>query len=405
MSELSQQIDRLDQEDVLAEFCARFVPDVLGVNYLDGNSLGRLSHDARAAIVSTIDDEWGNELIRGWEHWTELSSQLGETLGSQLLGAAPGQVVVSDSTSVNLYKAILSALSLLPDRKVLVADINDFPTDRFILEGIAASNGLELRLIASSMNEPVGPDEFAPYLDDDDVAVVVMSQVNYRSGALNDLARLAYVTHSVGALLVADLSHSVGAVPIALDADDVDFAVGCTYKYVNGGPGSPAFLYARERLQSELTQPIWGWFSAADQFQMGLRYEPVPGIGRFLVGTPPVLQLAALKGALGVVCDAGIERIRQKSVIQTELAIELFDAHLAPQGFRLASPRDPAKRGGHVTFEHSEALSFSSSLFSDHRVLVDYRVPNRIRFAPSPLYTSFAQVYEGVMALSKLAAR
>jgi len=140
-----------------------------------------------------------------------------------------------------------------------------------------------------------------------------MSQVNYRSGALNDLARLAYATHSVGAMLVADLSHSVGAVPIALDADDVDFAVGCTYKYVNGGPGSPAFLYARERLQSELTQPIWGWFSAADQFQMGLRYEPVPGIGRFLVGTPPVLQLAALKGALGVVCDAGIERIRQIS--------------------------------------------------------------------------------------------
>jgi kynureninase len=404
MSELSQQIIRLDQEDILAEFCARFVADTLGVNYLDGNSLGRLSHDARTAIISAIDDEWGNELVQGWEHWTELSSQLGDILGSHLLGAAPGQVVVSDSTSVNLYKAILSALSLVPNRKVLLADINDFPTDRFILEGIAASNDLELRLIASSMDEPLGPDEFAPYLDDD-VAVVLVSHVNYRSGALNDLARLAYTAHGVGALLVADLSHSVGVVPIALDADEVDFAVGCTYKYLNGGPGAPAFLYARKRLQTELTQPIWGWFSAADQFQMGPRYEPSPGIGRFLVGTPPVLQLAALKGALEVVCDAGVERIRQKSVTQTELAIELFDTHLAAQGFQLASPRDPSRRGGHVTFEHLDALSLSSSLFAEHRVLVDYRAPNRIRLAPSPLYTSFAQVYEGIMALSKVAAR
>lgn len=404
MPQLSQQIERLDQEDALAAFFTRFIPDAHGVNYLDGNSLGRLSYDARTAIVSAIDDEWGNELIYGWEHWIELSSLLGDTLGRHLLGAAPGQVVVSDSTSVNLYKTILSALSLLPNRRVLLTDINDFPTDRFILEGIAKSNHLELRLIASSMDEPVGLDEFAPYLDDD-VAVVVMSHVNYRSGSLLDLSRLAYAAHSVGALFIADLSHSVGIVPITLDADDVDFAVGCTYKYLNGGPGSPAFVYARERLQSELTQPIWGWFSAADQFQMGPRYEPIPGVGRFLVGTPPVLQLAALKGALQLVCEAGIDRIRQKSVLQTELAIELFDTHLASQGFRLASPRDSLKRGGHLTFEHSNALALSNTLFAEHRVLVDYRVPDRIRFAPSPLYTSFAQVYDGIMALAKVAAK
>lgn len=404
VAEVTQRIDQLDQSDVLAEFRGRFVSDASGINYLDGNSLGRLSHDARASILSAIDDEWGQELIRGWEHWTELSSQLGDVLGSELLGAEPGQVVVSDSTSVNLYKTILAALSLVPNRRVLLVDANDFPTDRYILEGIAAAHGLELRLMATAMNDPISVDDFAPYLDDD-VALVVVSQVNYRSGALNDLARIAYTIHSVGGMLVADLSHSVGAVPIALDDDDVDFAVGCTYKYLNGGPGSPAFLYARARLQSELTQPIWGWFSALDQFQMGPRYEPAPGIARFLVGTPPVLQLQALKGALGVVCDAGIERLRSKSIAQTQLAIELFDDYLAPEGFRLASPREVAQRGGHLTFEHPDALAFSHALFVDHRVLVDYRVPDRIRFAPSPLYTSFAQVYEGVMALREVATR
>jgi kynureninase len=257
-------------------------------------------------------------------------------------------------------------------------------------------------LVATSIDGPVEVDDFAPYLDDD-VAVVVLSHVNYRSGSLNDLARIAYLVHSVGALVVADLSHSVGVVPVALDDDDIDFAVGCTYKYLNGGPGSPAFLYARKRFQSELTQPIWGWFSAVDQFQMGLEYQPLPGIERFLVGTPPVLQLAALDGALETVCEAGIERLRAKSLQQTELALELFDAHLEPHGFRLASPRDPARRGGHLTFEHSNAPTLAALLFENHRVQVDYRVPDRIRFAPSPLYTSFADVHDGMMALARVA--
>ncbi|WP_298207416.1 kynureninase [Ferrimicrobium sp.] len=403
-TELLRRIDQLDQADPLAPFRERFVSDENGINYLDGNSLGRLSHDARAAILAAIDDEWANELIRGWEHWTELSSELGDVVGSALLGAGAGQVVISDSTSVNLYKTIRAALSLVPDRRVLLVDANDFPTDRYILEGVAAACNLELRLMATSMDEPVSVDDFAPYLDDD-VALVVLSQVNYRSGALNDLARIAYLVHSVGAMLVADLSHSVGAVPITLDEDDVDFAVGCTYKYLNGGPGSPALLYARERLHSELTQPIWGWFSATDQFLMGPRYEPAPGVTQFLVGTPPVLQLAALKGALNVVCEAGIERLRTKSIAQTALALELFDDHLMARGFRLASPRESSLRGGHLTFEHPDALALSSSLFADHQVLVDYRVPNRIRFAPSPLYTSFAQVYDGIMALAAVAAR
>jgi kynureninase len=399
---LSERVGQLDETDELSDYRERFVKDPQSINYLDGNSLGRLSHAAREAIMFATDQEWGGELIRGWEHWTGLSYSLGETLASHLLGAAPGQVVVSDSTSVNLYKAIMAARSLVPNRRVLLVDLNDFPTDRYILDGIAKEHDMELRLVASSMDAPLTTDDFAPYLDDD-VAVVVLSQVNYRSGALNNLAEIADLVHSVGAMLVADLSHSVGAMPISLDDDEVDFAVGCTYKYLNGGPGSPAFLYARARLQSELTQPIWGWFSAADQFQMATTYEPVAGIGRFLVGTPPVLALSALKGALTVVCEAGIERLRAKSLLQTDLAIELFDSVLEPHGFRLASPREGASRGGHVTFEHPSALELSSLLMQHHKVLVDYRVPDRIRFAPSPLYTSFTQVHEGVMALAKVA--
>ncbi len=400
MSGMGSKMLELDDEDELKDFRACFVDDRSGVNYLDGNSLGRLSRAARDSIMTAIDQEWGVELIRGWEHWGELSFAIGDTLAAELLGAAPGQVVVTDSTSVNLYKVIMAAHSLVPDRRVLLADLNDFPTDRYILEGIAKANRMELRFIATAMDEPVVADDFAPYLDDD-VAVVVLSQVNYRSGALNDLAQIAYTVHSVGAMLVGDLSHSVGAVPIALDDDDIDFAVGCTYKYLNGGPGSPAFLYARRRLQAELTQPIWGWFSARDQFKMAPGYEPVAGIGRFLVGTPPVLQLRALEGALTVVCEAGIERLRAKSLRQTELAIELFEQVLAPHGFRLASPRLGPERGGHVSFEHPHAQELTSILLRDHRVLVDYRAPNRVRFAPSPLYTSFAQVYEGIMALAK----
>jgi len=385
-----------DERDELAGYLDEFLPDEAGLTYLNGNSLGRPSRRALRALESALG-EWQTELGGAWSHWVELPRGVGDAIGTGLLGASPGQTIMADSTSVNLYKLMAAAVALDPKRRAILIDEEDFPTDRYLAQGLAASLGCELRMVASHLDEGLAVTDLAPYLDEE-VALVLLSHVHYRSGALLDLAAVTEAAHSVGALAMFDLSHSVGVVPIALG--EADLAVGCTYKYLGAGPGAPSFLFVRDELIEQLEQPMWGWFSARDQFAMGPKYVPRADIGRFLVGTPSVLALAPVKGAVELVTEAGIERIRAKSIALTELVIEGFDELLAPLGYALASPRAAERRGGHVALAHPRAREIVGWLASEAKVIVDHREPSRIRVAPSPLGTRFGDLARGIEALA-----
>ncbi|MFD0637957.1 kynureninase [Catenulispora yoronensis] len=335
------EAERRDTTDPLAALRSEFVIPDDSLIYLDGNSLGRLSKASLARVEEVVAGEWGNRLIRSWnERWQTLPQVVGDFLGEQFLGAAPGQVVVSDSTSVNLYKLASAALDARPGRNVIISDLHNFPTDRYVLEGLAAARGLELKLV--EFDELLGPtaDQLRAVVDER-TALVSPSQVDYRSAALADLGAVNQVVHEAGALVLWDLCHSVGAVPIELDATGTDLAVGCTYKYLNGGPGSPAFLYVSQSLIEGLRQPIWGWYGQRDQFAMGQGYDPVPSATRFLVGTPQVVGVSLVDAGAHVLAAAGIKPLRDKGVALTEFAIELFDAWLAPLGFTLGSRGTP----------------------------------------------------------------
>jgi kynureninase len=399
MSEASMErayAERLDATDPLAPLRGRFhrpQPDLI---YLDGNSLGMLPNAARERLRQVVDEQWGTRLIRSWnEEWMELPRRAGDLIGSTLLGAADGQVVVSDSTSVNLYKLAVAALDARPGRRVILSDRHNFPTDRYILEGLAADRGLELRLV--EFDELTGPDAArVAELIDTDTALVSLSLVDYRSGALSDLAAINQVVHDAGALVLWDLCHAVGAVPIELDATGADLAVGCTYKYLNAGPGAPAFLYVRADLQQTLRQPIWGWYGQRDQFAMGERYDPLPEIDRFLVGTPHVLGAALVEEGAKLLAEAGIDRLRAKGVALTTMVIELYDAWLAPLGFTLASPRDAAGRGSHVSLGHPEAYRICRALIEFENIIADFRRPDRLRLGPTPITTRFVDVWDAL---------
>ena len=324
--------ERLDATDDLAWLRDRFVVDEAGPLYLDGNSLGRLPRATIEAVDRLLRDEWGGGLVRSWLGWIEHVERVGDQLGRTLLGAAPGQVAVGDSTSVNLYKLAAAALDARPGRRVVLTTADNFPTDRYVLEGLAAARGLELRLL--------GPGEVAAALDSE-VALVSLSHVSYLSAAVADVAGITAAAHAAGALVLWDLCHSVGALPVELDRWGVDLAVGCTYKYVNAGPGAPAFLYVRRDLQERLRQPIWGWFGQREQFRMGPAYDPAPGIGRFAVGTPPMLSLVPVGTGVAVLAEAGIERLRARSVALTELVVALCSAS--------PSPRRGTRPGGAAT--------------------------------------------------------
>ena len=393
-----EQAAALDAADPLRAFRERFVLEEAGDDriYLDGNSLGRLPRAAAARIAERVED-WGMRLVGGWADWIDLPTRVGDALAAGVLGAQPGEVVVSDSTTVNLYKLARAALALRPDRRAIVVDRNEFPTDRYVLEGIAAELGLELRRLESDPVDGPQPQPFA-----DDVALVVLSQVSYRSGALADLAAVTEAVHEAGALVLWDLSHSAGAAPVGLDAHGVDLAVGCTYKYLNAGPGAPAFLYVRSELQPRLRSPIQGWFGQRDQFAMGPGYEPEEGVTRFLAGTPPILGLAAVEAGAELVAEAGIERLRAKSVALTELIVELHDARLAPLGFELGSPRDPARRGSHVALRHPHGWRICRALIERARVVPDFRAPDSVRLGVPPLYTRFVDVWDAIDRLHRL---
>jgi kynureninase len=330
----------------------------------------------------------------------DLPFRTGDLIGSALLGAAAGQVVVSDSTTVNLYKLAAAALDARPDRSVIITDDDNFPTDRYVLEGLAAQRGVELRLVHTDIDEGLDPDVLRDAVDEN-TALVSLSHVAYRSGALLDMAAVNEIVHGAGALVLWDLCHSAGSVPVRLDATGADLAVGCTYKYLNGGPGSPAFLYVREDLQALLRQPIWGWFGQRNQFAMGPAYDPVPGIDRFLAGTSAVLGLAAVEEGARLLAEAGIDRLRAKGQELTGYMIELAKAWLP--GFDLATPPDPARRGSHVSLRHPDAWRFTQALI-EAKVIPDYRTPDRLRLGPAPINTSFTDVWDGLDRLRRIVA-
>jgi kynureninase len=392
----------LDAGDALAGFRDRFVIADDKLIYFDGNSLGRLPKQARDRLRDAVDREWGTELIRGWEAWFDLARRAGDVLAAGVLEVAPGDVVLGDSTSVNLYKLAAAALDARPGRRVVVTDDDNFPTDRYVLQGLAAARRLELRTVHTDLDAGVATEAVEAALDDD-VALVSLSHVSYRSGARADLVAITGAAHAVGALTLWDLCHSAGSVRVPLRAADADLAVGCTYKYLNAGPGSPAFLYVRADLQPVLRQPIWGWFGQREQFAMAAGYDPVESIDRFLVGTPPVLGCyAALEGAR-ITAEAGIAAIEAKGAALTAYAVDLFDEWLAPHGVALASPRDPARRGAHVTLRHPNAWQISQALKAAD-VIPDFRTPGRLRIGLAPLYTRFVDVYEGFARLRDILA-
>ncbi|MCW2743248.1 MAG: kynureninase [Blastococcus sp.] len=388
----------LDAADPLAGFRARFSgTDDDGADrllYLDGNSLGRMPRDTPAAVSRVVEQQWAEGLVGSWSDWIGEATRLGDALAAGLLGAGPGEVLVGDSTSVNLFKLLAAGVRARPGRDVVVCSADDFPTDRYIVAGLAADRGLTVRELPAQLDDGPGLDTLAAALDER-VAVVVLSHVAYRSGALADMAAMTRLAHDAGALMLWDLSHSVGSVPVALGAARADLAVGCTYKYLNGGPGAPAFLYVRRDLQDRLRSPIQGWFGQRDQFAMGPVYEPAEGIERFGVGTPPVLGMAAVEVGAGLVAEAGVDRLATKGRALTDLAIALGDAWLAPHGVALASPRDGARRGAHVTFAHPHAWQLTQALV-DAGVVPDYRTPHRVRLGPAPLYTRFVDVWDAM---------
>ena len=385
----------LDAADPLAGYRDRFALDDRSLIYLNGNSLGAPPLATMRRLESVIRSEWGGALARSWDHWVDLPGRAGDLVGT-LIGAAPGQVVVTDNTTVNLYKLACAALDARPGRHAIVTDQDNFPSDRYVVEGIAAQRGTRLRMLATDINEGVAPDAVRAAVAED-TALVSLSHVAYRSGALADMAAITRIAHEAGALMLWDLCHSVGAVPVEMDACDVDLAVGCTYKYLNAGPGAPAFLYVSARLADVLRQPIWGWFSQRDQFAMGPRYDPAAGIAKFMTGTPSILGTAAVEEGARLLLEAGLDAMRAKSVQLTSYLIDLADAWLVPLGCALATPRQAARRGGHVTFCHSRAEQIVGQLAAAN-IVTDYRTPDRFRFGLSPLTTRFTDVWTAVGA-------
>jgi kynureninase len=385
----------LDRSDPLAAFRDRFVIDDSGTVYADGNSLGRLPAATVDRLHHVVTEEWGRGLVGSWSTWIERSTAVGDRLAAAVLGARPGEVVVGDSTTVQLYKAAVAALDARPDRRMVVTDAGNFPTDRFVLQGLAAAGRVEVRLV----DEDPTPSDVEAAVGGGDVALVTLSAVAYRSGAWLDVAGITEAAHRHGALVLWDLSHAAGAVPLDLQADGVDLAVGCTYKYLNGGPGAPAFLYVRSSLQAQLRQPIWGWFGAADQFAMAPDYAPADGIDRFQVGTPPILGLAAVDEGAALTEAAGMAAIDGKRRALLRLLWACFDARLAPLGIGDATPRDPDRAGSHVSFRHPEGWRTCRALVVELGVGPYFREPDLVRFGLTPLHTRFVDVWDAAEAL------
>ena len=400
---------QLDAQDPLARFRDEFIiVDPLTI-YLDGNSLGRLPKRSAARAREVVEQEWGARLIRGWgEGWFTAPQRIGAKI-ARLIGARDDEVIVSDSTSVNLFKLAVAALHARRGRTEIVTDDLNFPSDVYVLQGAAKiANGdpstslrASLRIAKSQDGISVSNDALARAINAN-TALVALTHTAFKSGYVYDMRAITQIAHDAGALMLWDLCHSVGAMPLALNECDVDLAVGCTYKYLNGGPGAPAFLYVRKDLQNELGNPIWGWFGQKAQFDFELNYAPAPGIARFLTGTPTMLSLAPIETSVDLILQASIERLREKSVQQTEYLIALWEAWLAPLGVSLHSPRDARVRGSHVSIGHPEAWRINRALIEEMKVIPDFRAPDNIRLGIAPLYTTFAEIHEAMARLRRV---
>jgi kynureninase len=394
----------LDAQDPIGGFREQFIIDDPELIYLDGNSLGRLTRASMERVKLALEAEWGRDLINSWnKSWWDAPGRVGEKIAG-LLGAGPGQVLVSDQTSINLFKLASAALDLRPGRKRIVTDTFNFPSDLYILQGLVRLlRNRHAILRIGALEDGIAPDLAAlEAAIDEDTALVTLSHVTFKSGYLYDMAGLTELAHRRGALVLWDLSHSAGVVPIELDRWDVDFAIGCTYKYLNGGPGAPAFLYVNRRLQEQVESPIWGWWGQAQPFEFGLEYAPADGAWRFLTGTAPILSLLAMEAALDPLLEAGVGRVRAKSAGLTQFAVDLSDSLLGPYGFTLGSPRDPDRRGSHVSIRHPEGYRISRALIEELNVIPDFRAPDSIRLGLAPLYVSYVEVWEAIQRLKRV---
>ena len=383
-----EDAEALDRTDPLRSFRDRFLlPD--GVIYLDGNSLGPLPRATPERIATVIRREWGDSLVRAWnEHgWIDLARRVGDKIG-RVIGADPGGTIVADSTSINIFKCLTAALALRPGRTVILSEAGNFPTDIYIAEGIAQSyrSGYSVRVV----DDPVA-------MLDRDVAVLMLTHVNYRTGAMHDMASITAAAHRAGALVLWDLSHSAGAVKLNLAADEVDFAVGCGYKYLNGGPGAPAFLSVAAKHWPALRFPLTGWLGHADPFAFDPSYRPAQGVAGAVVGTPPILSLAALEVGVDLMLDAPIDLVRDKSTALTERFLRLMEA----RGFRSITPADPARRGSQVSFSHPDGYAIVQALIA-RGVIGDFRAPDVMRFGFASLYLRYRDVDDAVAMLDDI---
>ena len=400
--------EELDKKDPLAHFKSQFVVGDPTMCYLDGNSLGRLPKATITAINEFMTKEWGPEVVTGWSHWVDEAQPTGDLLGEAALGAAAGQVLVCDTTSVNFYQLCLAAIHARPGRKTIITDAANFPTDRYILDGIARQLGLNLVIIdnedpAIASHERITTEVLAPYLNDD-VALVTLEVIQYRSGARTDLKSITDQVRAIGGLVVWDASHAVGAIELNLDANGVDLCVGCTYKYGNSGPGSPAWLYVSKRIQKELQVPIQGWFAQDAQFEMGPVFERSQTIRGFQVASPSLMGIRCVQTAFAMIKEAGIDAIAHKAAVGTQMMIDLYDEWLAPLGIELNTSRDPKQRGGHISLVHPDAAQICVAMRTMSNVIPDYRTPNSIRLAISPLPTSYVEIWDGFERMRDLVA-
>jgi kynureninase len=388
---------QLDANDVLASYRDQFVIDDPNLIYLDGNSLGRMPKVAAQRAKEIVEEEWGKDLIRGWNKgWWEAPSRVGDKIG-QIIGAAAGQVLVNDTVSLNLFKLATAALTLQPGKKNIITDTFNFPSDLYILQGIQQNLGNQHKILCiGASDNDITPDLSAlEAAIDENTALLTISHVVFKSGYRYDMKRITELAHRKGALVLWDLSHSVGSVPIMLDDCNADLAIGCTYKYLNGGPGAPAFLYVNKSIQEKLSSPIWGWWGQKNPFDFSLDYEPAAGAQRFLVGTQPMISLLTMEAALEPLLNAGMDALRAKSILMTNYASFLTESLLAPFGFSPGSPADSAQRGSHISIRHADGYRINRALIEEMNVIPDFREPDNTRLGFAPLYTSFADIWEG----------
>ncbi len=389
---------KMDEQDPLQKFRDQFYIPEADTIYLDGNSLGRLPLKSRERIQEVIDHQWGTRLIRSWnEGWYTRSKEVSKKLAN-IIGAGEEEVITADSTSLNLYKLAFAAMRLQTGRRKIVSDELNFPTDLYVLQGIIEQLGSDYELVLARSQDGLTVDmRSLEEVIDKDTALVVLSHVAFKSAFMYNMPEVTQLVHNAGTLILWDLSHAAGAVPVDLNASKADLAVGCTYKYLNGGPGSPAYLFVKQELQEKLVPPVWGWFGDMDPFSFKINYEPSEGINKFLVGTPPVLSLEAVSPGLDIVLDAGIINIRNKSLLQSEYLLFLYEKHLMGLGFTMGSPKDPSQRGSHVSLQHHEGYRICKALIDPRgnslKVIPDFRTPDNIRIGITPLYTSFMDIF------------